>query len=258
MENTAKSNYIVRRLIVYIVGVFIVAVATRLSIVANLGVACGTALAKALEHLAQPVIDLGFFYMDAVSVWMFIVAIIVCLAQILILGKEFKPVSLLQLVFAFIFSICISYAAPLVAWCKTDVLWIRYVELIISVIVTGLGITVVVSAKLVQMPPESLALAIIQKFKKEYLTLGRLRMAYDITCAVLAIIFSWILIGKPLMYVREGTVLAAFVPGLFVDIFMKIIGKPLAIFCFGKEGYVAQLRSFGVKVKDEAETSEAE
>ena len=253
MDNTSKTTFLVKRWIIYLVGVFIVAIATNLSIVAARGIACGTALAMALTHIAEPVIKIGSMTIfDAKSTWMFLIAIIVCLAQVAILGKKFRPISLMQLVVALIFSLFITKASPLVEWCRTDKAWLQWVELVISLVVTGLGFTVVVSARLIQMPPESLALAIIQRFKKG--TVGRWRMGYDILCAVLAVVFSWILIGKPLQYVNVGTVLAAFIPGMLVDVFMRIIGKPLAIFCFGKDGYEESMRIFGL-IKDNAETA---
>ncbi len=254
MDKKTKAGFLVKRWIIYLIGVFIVAIATNLSIVAARGIAPGTALAMALTHLAEPVIKIGSLTIfDAKSTWMFVCAIASVIAQLIILGKEFKPVRLLQLLVALIFSLFITKAGPLVEWCATDKMWLQYVELIISLIITALGFTIVVSARLITMPPENLALAIIQRFKKG--TVGGWRVFYDVLCAVLAVIISWILIKKPLQYVNIGTVLAAFIPGLLVDVFMRIIGKPLAVFCFGKD-YEESLRMFGL-IKDNGKTADA-
>lgn len=236
----SKKSLVVRRLIVYFIGVFIVALATNLSRVANLGLACGTALANELKDLGLDLsFKIGFFAMDNMAAWMFAVAVIVCLAQVVILRKEFKIYSLIQLVFAAVFSYFITFTYPLIGWCKSGNYFIRLIELVISLIVTGLGITFVVHAKLVPMPPESLALAIIKKFKKG--TVGFWRICYDAANLVLALIFGWVINGSPLHSVNYGTVLCAFIPGFFVDIFTKIIGKPLTIACDGVEGWEAKL-----------------
>ena len=91
------------------------------------------------------------------------------------------------------------------------------------------------------MPPESLAMAIMQRFKKG--TIGTLRTAYDVVSLILAIIIPLIMISKPLFTVREGTVITALCTGLFVDLFMKLLGRPIGIFCNGKEAYESRLCS---------------
>jgi len=223
----------IKKLFVYIMGLFIVAVGTRLSVIASLGLGAGAAAANSLTAVVNIGFDLGFYRMDSLSAWMFVISVLVIIAQVLILRKDFKIYNLLQLVFMFIFSTFITYVDPLVNWWQPSAYWVRYVQLLICLPLTGLGIFCVVITKIVPMPPEGLINAIMQKTGKG--TVGSLRTAYDVSQLLLAIIIGWIAVGNPFYSVREGTVITALCTGIFVDIFSKLIGNPVGKFCFGKD-----------------------
>lgn len=229
---SAKTSF-ARRMFLYILGLFVVAVGIQLSVVASLGLSAAAAFAFVLNKIADIGFSLGSFSMDGLGAWMLLVAVVVVIAQVVILRKDFKIYNLLQLLFAFLFSLFVAVVYPLVSWWVPTNYFIRLIQLFISIAITGLGIFFVVTAKLVPMPPECLIFAIIEKTKKG--TVGFLRTGYDVANVVLAVVLGWLCFASPFLGVREGTVLSAVLTGIFVEIFMRLIGKPFRIFCFGKD-----------------------
>lgn len=209
------------RLAFYILGLFLVAISLRLSIVANLGVGPGAVLSLVLQELTA--VD--------ISVWGFVLAVVYVIVQIAILKKNFKLISLLQLLFSFIFSLFVAKVTPLVSWWVSTSYIIRLIQLFISVALTGLGIYFVVVARLIAMPPECMILAILTKVKG---TVGKFRILFDVSHGVIGIVLSLISLGTIIAF-REGTVILAILPGLFVDIYDKVIGRPVKRLMFGKD-----------------------
>ncbi len=241
---SAKISF-ARRMFLYILGLFIVAIGVQLSVVAGLGLSAAAAFAFVLNKIADIGFSIGSFSMDGLGAWMLLVAVVVVIVQVIILRKDFKIYNLLQLLFAFLFSFFVAAVSPLVSWWVPANYFIKLIQLFISIAITGLGILFVVTAKLVPMPPECLIFAIIDKTKKG--TVGFLRTGYDVGNVVLALLLGWLCFSSPFLGVREGTILSAVLTGLFVEVYMRFIGKPFRIFCFGKDTGIP-----GEKNKNEA------
>jgi len=212
-----------KRVILYLIGLFIVALGLRLSLVAQLGTSASAAFAWAMTK------TVGM----SVAFWMFCENAFCVLVQFILLRKDFKPDRLLQLVVSFIFSLFIAYADPLVNWWVADSYFERLLQLFIAILLNAFGIFLVVKAKLITMPPESMNLVIMQKTGKG--KLGTYKILHDAFWFLLAIIISLVTTLKSgsftwegffgLAGIREGTVVQLILIGVFINIYDKLFGK---------------------------------
>jgi len=220
------------RIVMYVLGLFLVAIAIRLALVAGLGL---PACASLSYGLSQP-FNLAFGKFDGMSVWTFITNMICLAVQIAILRKKFKPISLLQIPLALLFSTFLAYVDPIVMlWGPASTYIEKFIQMIVSVILMGLGTFFAVFPNLIAQPPESMMIAILTKVKS---SVGTLRICYDVISLVLGVLFALIALKSigaiiDIGLVREGTVISAVLTGAFVSIFGKLLGKPLGKLCFG-------------------------
>ena len=93
-------------------------------------------------------------------------------------------------------------------------------------VVLGFGITLAVIANVILNSGEAFVKALSDTIHKEF---GNVKIAFDISCVVVAVILSFLLFHK-LVGTREGTVIAAFCTGFVVKFFSKYITTPLERF----------------------------
>ncbi|MBQ9890477.1 MAG: YitT family protein [Firmicutes bacterium] len=215
-----------KRIILYLLGLFVVALGIRLTLIAQLGTGSSTAFAWAMSK------TVGL----SVAFWVFVVNALCVVVQIIILKKDFKPIQLLQLAVSFIFSLFIAYVDPLVRWWQPHSYPERVIQLIVAIMVQALGIFFVVKAKLITMPIESMNLVIMQK--TGWGKLGTYKILFDAFWFVLALLISLVVTLKAgnftwdgflgLAGIREGTVLQVLLIGAFINIYDRLFGKKFA------------------------------
>lgn len=93
----------------------------------------------------------------------------------------------------------------------------KLVVLLIGCGILGLGVSLEVIANVLMLAGEAFVQAVCLKFKKEF---GIVKICFDCSLMILAVIFSLIISGK-VLGVREGTIVAALVVGLFARFFNK-------------------------------------
>lgn len=91
----------------------------------------------------------------------------------------------------------------------------------------ALGITFAVGANLVMTPGNAFVQALSNVTKKPF---GNIKIAYDSTLTILAVISSFVLFGT-FRGVREGTIISSILVGSFVNVFQKLLKDFIA----GKE-----------------------
>ena len=215
-----------KRILLYLFGLFIVAVGIRLSLIAGIGTSSGTAWARAMSLTA------GL----SIAFWVFVSNALCVVVQIILLRKDFQPVQFIQLAVSFIFSLFIAYVDPLVKWWVPANYIVRLIQLIISTMFQAFGIFCVVKAKLITMPIESMNMVIIQKLGKG--KLGTLKILYDLFWFVFAVVLSLVITLKAgpfnfmnfldLSGMREGTVVQLLLIGAFMNVYDKLFGKQFA------------------------------
>lgn len=211
MKKFIKSAFI------YCLGLFIIALGVAFSIISNMGVSPVNSIPYVISQIFN--IELGVCTTTVFAIFIFI--------QFVLLGKDFKIINLLQLICSALFGFFVSLASfitsPIVIG---DFYPLRVVICGISVLLIAIGIFLYLTADLISLPSEGVALAMSKKFN---LSLPNSKTIFDCTvvgfAAVLSLIFQHSIIG-----VREGTVIAAIFVGVCLKYVRKILLKPVTEF----------------------------
>jgi uncharacterized membrane protein YczE len=203
----------VRRVIMYVVGLWFLALGVSFSIKAELGVSPVNSTPYIISEISG--ISMGTCVIFVFSFFM--------LMQILILRKEYQWKNLLQILFSTIFGYFVDMTNAITGGIVVTAYPIQLILLAVSIVLIALGIMLVVDADLVPMPLEGLAIAISKKSKK--LKFPQIKTICDSTVVLVGIILSLSVLGR-LVGIREGTIITAVSVGKLIGFFQKKL-KPI-------------------------------
>ncbi len=211
MEAAKKFNaqLFFKKLVVLVIGLFILAFGIALSSKSSIGVSPSASLSYVLSQIFP--FSMGTFTM--------VVNVIFIIVQILLLRKDYKLINLLQLAVVFVFGYFTDLTLAIVEPLQIEAYWLKLVLSIVSCIIMALGVFLEVKAHLIVMASEGAISAISDKV---HLDFGIVKIILDwgfivISCAISLLVFH------KLNGVREGTVIAAFLVGYFTRFFNKHI-----------------------------------
>ncbi len=147
----------------------------------------------------------------------FTVNILMLLAQIPLLGKAFRLRQLLQLPCVFVFSIFIDIGM----WITHSLIpetWPMCIFMtLVGCLIMAFGIMLEITSSTMVIPGEGFVLALAYRFK---LPFSNLKVINDVSLVILAALLGWFCLGK-IDGLREGTVIAAFLTGVFIRFFSR-------------------------------------
>ena len=203
-EKIITLNFL-KRVLLFIVGLFIMAFGVAFSIKADIGIS-PISCVPYIYSLQYP-LSIGEITIIFNIIFLFL--------QILILGKEYKIVQLVQLPAVIVFGYCIDIAMFIVQ----NIHPINYLEqfllCVIACVVLAFGIFILIKTRLSYLPLEGLIIAIIQKFKMEF---GKVKISMDSLMIVLGGISSFIFFEN-IVGIREGSIIAALSIGALIKFF---------------------------------------
>ena len=210
MKDTSKL-LLMKRFIVFVLGIFFAALGVGFSVRSNLGVSPVNSLANVLSRV---------FTFFSMGIWTIIVFAVYVLIQF-ILDKKISPAKLLQIPVAVLFGLFVDVSNSLVAAILPEpqsyILSLLY--LLVSIILVAIGILTYISPGLVVMPAEGLLETLTKTAgKPQHIC----KICIDGTSMLLSVALSLAAFGE-LQGVREGTIIAAF----GVGIAMRFVTKPL-------------------------------
>lgn len=206
-----KALSISLRTVQFLVGVFVMSFGIALTVRALIGT---TPISSVPVVLAEA-------FPLTVGEFTIILNLLMVVAQLLILRKQFPLLQGLQVIAAFAF----GWSCDLSLWLLQDLTPANYlVSLILSLVgsmTLGIGVFIQVSAKAVYVPPEGLIAAIAKVTGRDF---GTLKIINDWALILIAVALSFIFLGE-LVGVREGTLIGAFLVGLTVKATRWFWGK---------------------------------
>lgn len=206
-----KNINLLNRFIIYVIGLFILALGVAFSINSKLGVSPVNSLPYVVSVISG--IKMGTCVIVIFSSYI--------LLQILILRKEFKWINLTQLLFSTIFGYFVNFAKYILGDFSIPTYIGQLVMMTIGMFLVALGITLYMNAKLINMPMEGLTDAIQRKFLKS-LSFQDVKVIMDSIVVIVGIILSFVFLGK-IDGIREGTILSAILIGLIMKQLKKVI-----------------------------------
>jgi len=183
-----------RRLLLYFLGNFVLALGVAVAVKADLGITPVNSIAFVASRIFS--IDHGLM-----------TAMVYCgyvLIQFAILRKEFHPSGFLQIGVAMLFGLFVSTCNRLLSFPAPQAYWARLLLMLASVVIIALGILIYLRANLLPQPAEGLMLAIQ---KKTGWQLHNIKIIFDFTVVAAAAALSFIAIHK-IIGIREGTLIA--------------------------------------------------
>lgn len=203
--------YILKRYLLLLIGLAIMAFGVAFSIKASLGTSPISSVPYVVSLFTPLTVGTATITMHCVFI----------LLQILILRKDYHPIQLMQLPVAFFFGYLTDFGVWAVQGISCNTYWQQWIVCIIGILLVAVGVSFEVKAGVVVLAGEGVVLAICRVLPK--VKFGYMKVGFDVTLVVIACILSIVFTGR-LQGVREGTVAAALLVGLIA----KRLGKLLA------------------------------
>lgn len=194
-------KHMLRRCLLLVVGLVIMAFGVAFSIKAGLGTSPISSLPYVLSLLPL------HLTVGTATIAMHVTLIIL---QILLLRRRYDPFQLAQLPVALVFGSLTDFSVWALQGINVSAYPARWVLCIIGILLVGVGVSFEVTANVVTLAGEGMVLAVCKVFPVPF---GNAKIGFDVTLVVIASVLSLLFLGG-LYGVREGTVAAAFCVGL--------------------------------------------
>lgn len=203
-EKIFNINFM-KRVLIFIVGLFIMAFGVAISVKANIGV--------------SPISCVPYIYSlnFSLSIGEFTIILntLFILIQISILRKEYKIIQLVQLPAIIVFGYCIDITMFLLGNSHPTNYFVQLILCLFACVVLAFGIFLVIKTRLTYLPLEGLVLVISQTFQKEF---GKIKISMDSLMVVIGFFSSFIFLHE-LVGIREGSIIAALSIGALIKFF---------------------------------------
>lgn len=204
-----------KRYVLFIISLFFSALGVAFTKHGELGVSPISSVANVLSCTKG-----GF----SLGVWLIIWNCVLILGQIIVLRKEFRLIQLLQIPLSFLFGYFTDFGLWLVGFIPAESYIMRLVMVIVGIVILGFGVSLSVSANVIMNSGEAFVKAIADTANKNF---GNVKIAFDVSCVVLALILSLLMFDFTIVGTREGTVISALCTGLAVKLFQRLTNEPV-------------------------------
>ena len=211
----------IARVIIYMIGLLILAFGVAFSVNSNLGVSP----VNSLPYVISLVVE------KKLGTCVTVVFISYILLQILILRKDFQWFNLAQILCSTLFGKFVDFAKMVVGDFAIPTYAGRLTMLAISIVLIAIGISMYMGVKLINMPMEGLTAAIASKLSNA--KFHNVKVAVDCVAVGTGIILSFVFLGG-LFGIREGTIISAMAIGKVIPYVNKVTLPMIQKFCFEK------------------------
>lgn len=209
MEKT--HIYLIRRYLLLLAGLAIMAFGVAFSIKASLGTSPISSVPYVVSLFTPLTVGTATIIMHCVFI----------LLQILILRKKYHPIQLMQLPVAFFFGYLTDFGVWAVQGITCDHYLQQWMVCLIGIFLVAVGMSLEVKAGVVVLAGEGVVLAICKVLPVKF---GYMKVGFDVTLVAIACVLSFVFTGR-LQGVREGTVAAALLVGLIAKQLGKMLSK---------------------------------
>lgn len=215
-----QEKYIVR-IIVYLLGLFIMTLGISMSVKSDLGVSPVSSVPYTITCISG--LEMGK------STILFHAGLVVL--QILLLRKAFKIKNLLQVIVGVIFGYFTTFSNYLFSFLPSpDSIAVRIIMILGSAVLIAFGIFLYLPADIVPLAGEGAIKAVSDKFKIEF---SKVKIGFDVSLVVVSLIACLIALKSPFASVGIGTVIASVLVGFIHGIIIRLLGKKRDRILFG-------------------------
>lgn len=200
---------LVKRYVIFLIGLYINSFGVSFITKASLG----TSPISSIPY----VLSLGFG--PTLGQFTIFFSLLLIFLQIVILGKKFKLIDLLQIPVSVLFGYFIDASMFLLRAVEPELYLHKIFYLLLGCVILGFGVFIEVAADVVMLPGEAFVRAVTIRFHRDF---GTTKVCFDASMSISAAIIS-----LPLFHavngVREGTIIAALLVGLIAKCFSKLL-----------------------------------
>ena len=168
MSKKKQNNYIVKRYIIFLIGLFVNSLGVALITKANLG----TSPISSIPYV------LSLNYPFTLGNFTIFFSILLIVLQLILLGKNFKVEHLLQIPVSLIFGYFIDACMILLGFVNPHSYPVKVIDLLIGCLILGVGVYMEVLADVVMLPGESFVRAVVFRWKTEF---GITKICFDVS-----------------------------------------------------------------------------
>lgn len=194
-----------KRIVVFILGQFIMALGVTLSVKANLGVSP----ISCVPYVYSLTMPLSLGELTIVLNLVFIVM------QMAVLRKNYQWTQLVQLPSVIIFGYCIDITMHLLSTLNPTSYVAQVFWCLVACSVLAFGIFLLLKTRLTYLPLDGLAVAISHTYHKEF---GKVKISLDSSMVIIGVISSFTFL-QHLEGIREGSVVAALLVGALIKFY---------------------------------------
>lgn len=210
--DTTEKNNMKIRLIVYLIGLFIMTLGISMSVKSNLGV-------SPVSSIPYTITCITGLEMGKATILFHIVLVAL---QFLILRGAFQIKSLLQVVVGVIFGYFTTFSNYLFSFLPTtDNLFIRLIMMLGSTVLIAVGIFFYLPADIMPLAGEGIMKAVSDV---THIPFNKVKIAFDVTMVAISLI-SCLIVLRTLGSVGIGTVIAALLVGAILGVVTKFFGE---------------------------------
>ena len=206
-----------KKLMLYVLGLFILAMGIAFSVKSNLGVSPVSSVPYVLSRIFP--LSLGF--------WTVVFYMFCMLLQALILRRDYKPINLLQIAASFAFGYFTDVTIQLVSFFPTTENYVvRFIYLAVGVACIALGVLFYLTTSLIALPTDGTVQAVAYKGRYK---LHHVKIGYDCVSTAVALTLSLSVLGS-LDGIGIGTVIASLGVGRMLGWFSALLKNKLLSF----------------------------
>lgn len=184
-------------------------------IVNSFGVALITKAALGTSPISSVPYVLSLKFTPSLGTFTFVFNLLIIAAQIVLRGRKFPPLQLLQVVVNLVFSVFIDVSMNLLAWFDPTALVVKAVALVLGCAVLGLGTSIEVAPDALLVPGEGLVGTLAEKLNKRF---GSIKIAFDLTLVAIAVVLA-VYFFRGINGLGAGTIISALLVGRFVNFY---------------------------------------
>lgn len=205
MFRKMEVTNLIKKILIFISGLFIMGFGVALSVKADLGVSP--------ISCTPYVFSLKFpFTLGELTI---IFNGLLILMQVILLRRRYRLIQLAQLPAVIVFGYFIDFSLNILSDLNTHFYFYQLVLCLLSCMVLAFGIFIILKADVICLPGEGLAIAIVDTFEKEF---GKIKIWVDSSMVIIGALSSFILIQQ-IEGIGEGTVVAALLVGYFIKFY---------------------------------------
>lgn len=210
-EKVKNENYAVR-LVLYLMGLFIMTLGVSMSVKSNLGV-------SPVSSIPYTITCITGLEMGKATIVFHIVLVVL---QILILRGAFQIKNLLQVVVGVVFGYFTTFSNYLFSFLPTtDNMVIRLGMMLVSTVLIAIGIFFYLTSDIVPLAGEGAMKAISDKTN---IVFNKVKIGFDISMVVISLI-ACLTVLRQFGSVGIGTVIAAVLVGAVLGVLTKLFGE---------------------------------